>query len=100
MGAFAGVLAGAALFGLALVLGRIRRREMLGGGDVKLLAAIGAFLGWSGALKAVFWAAAFSLIGWSLLGLFDRERVSKSLPFGPYLALGSLAASLSPWPAY
>lgn len=66
-------------------------REAMGRGDLKFLAAIGAFLGWRAVLFSVF---AGSLVG-SLVGLFTLvvgKRVwSAKLPFGPYLALGALS---------
>ena len=65
-------------------------REAMGRGDLKFLAAIGAFLGWRAVLFSVF---AGSLVG-SLVGLgtlLVGKRVwSAKLPFGPYLALGGL----------
>jgi leader peptidase (prepilin peptidase)/N-methyltransferase len=65
-------------------------REAMGRGDLKFLAAIGAFLGWRAVLFSVF---AGSLLG-SLVGLFTMlvgKRVwSAKLPFGPYLAFGAL----------
>jgi leader peptidase (prepilin peptidase)/N-methyltransferase len=65
-------------------------REAMGRGDLKFLAAIGAFLGWRAVLFAIF---AGSLVG-SLVGLFTLllgKRVwSAKLPFGPYLAFGAL----------
>ncbi len=65
-------------------------REAMGRGDLKFLAAIGAFLGWRAVLFSVF---AGSLLG-SLVGLFTLlvgKRVwSAKLPFGPYLSFGAL----------
>jgi leader peptidase (prepilin peptidase)/N-methyltransferase len=65
-------------------------REAMGRGDLKFLAAIGAFLGWRAVLFSVF---AGSLLG-SLVGLgtllIGRRVWSAKLPFGPYLALGGL----------
>lgn len=65
-------------------------REAMGRGDLKFLAAIGAFLGWRGVLFSVFGG---SLTG-SLVGLLTfviGKRVwSAKLPFGPYLAFGAL----------
>lgn len=66
-------------------------REAMGRGDLKFLAAIGAFMGWRGVLFSIF---AGSLLG-SVVGLFTLligKRVwSAKLPFGPYLAAGALA---------
>jgi len=65
-------------------------REAMGRGDLKFLAAIGAFLGWRGVLFSIF---AGSVVG-SLVGLATLivgKRVwSAKLPFGPYLAFGAL----------
>ncbi len=65
-------------------------REAMGRGDLKFIAAIGAFLGWRGVLCSIF---AGSLIG-SVVGLvsllFSRRAWSAKIPFGPYLALGAL----------
>jgi leader peptidase (prepilin peptidase) / N-methyltransferase len=65
-------------------------REAMGRGDLKFLAAIGAFLGWRAVLFSVF---AGSLLG-SLVGLLTLvigKRVwSAKLPFGPYLTFGGL----------
>ena len=65
-------------------------REAMGRGDLKFLAAIGAFLGWRAVLFSVF---AGSLLG-SFVGLgtllIGKRVWSAKLPFGPYLALGGL----------
>jgi leader peptidase (prepilin peptidase)/N-methyltransferase len=74
--------------------GRLREfvipREAMGFGDVKLIAGIGAFLGW----KAVFFSIAAascvgSVIGVGLMLLGPKAR-SVKIPFGPYLSLGAL----------
>ena len=65
-------------------------REAMGFGDVKFLACIGAFIGWKGVLFSLF---AGSIIG-AIVGvttlLLTRGRSGGKIPFGPYLALGSL----------
>jgi leader peptidase (prepilin peptidase)/N-methyltransferase len=65
-------------------------REAMGRGDLKFLAAIGAFLGWRAVLFSVFAGSVLgSLVG--LLTLILGKRVwSAKLPFGPYLAFGAL----------
>lgn len=65
-------------------------REAMGRGDLKFLAAIGAFLGWRAVLFSIF---AGSLLG-SVVGigtlLIGKRVWSAKLPFGPYLAVGAL----------
>ena len=87
IGAFAGFLSLAAI---ALVYRRLRRREGLGGGDPKLLAAIGAWLGWQ--------QLPFVLLGAGLIGLAvilvmhlrgRKVTVTGRLPLGTLMALAA-----------
>lgn len=65
-------------------------REAMGRGDLKFLAAIGAFLGWRGVLFSIFAGSVFgSLIGLATLVVGKRVWSAK-LPFGPYLAFGAV----------
>ncbi|MCB5205910.1 prepilin peptidase [Methylovorus mays] len=70
----------------------ITGKEGMGYGDFKLLAAIGAWFGWQ-MLPAVILLSSLagSLIGIGLI-LFARHGRSTPIPFGPYLALGGIAA--------
>ena len=65
-------------------------REAMGRGDLKFLAAIGAFLGWRAVLFSLFTGSLLgSIVG--LITLVVGKRVwSAKLPFGPYLAFGAL----------
>ena len=61
----------------------------MGFGDVKLWAAAGAFIGWTG---AVFGLAVAVLLG-AIVGIIHKLRGGESvIPFGPWLALGALIA--------
>jgi len=65
-------------------------KDGMGGGDIKLLAMIGAFLGWKGVLFTIM---ASSLIG-TVVGIVLMVRAGKgikmALPFGPFLAIGAI----------
>ena len=65
-------------------------REAMGRGDLKFLAAIGAFLGWRGVLFSIF----VGLVVGSIVGLatliIGKRVWSAKLPFGPYLAFGAI----------
>jgi leader peptidase (prepilin peptidase) / N-methyltransferase len=65
-------------------------REAMGRGDLKFLAAIGAFIGWRGVLFSIFAGSVVgSIVGLATL-LIGKRVWSAKLPFGPYLALGAL----------
>jgi leader peptidase (prepilin peptidase)/N-methyltransferase len=67
----------------------IFKKESMGGGDVKLLAMIGAFLGWQIALLSL---PLGSLAG-AVVGVIIKLRTKEStIAFGPYLALGAVAS--------
>ena len=73
---------------------RYSGHEGLGGGDVKMLAMIGAFLGW----KLVLVTLVLSSFAGSIVGLgvivMKRGGMKYALPYGTFLALGALTASL------
>ncbi len=86
-----GLATGLGLLWLVGALGKlILKREAMGLGDVKLLGAIGAFLGWEGVLFAIFVAA---LLG-SVIGLVliagGQHTLQARMPFGPYLATATI----------
>ncbi|HXT67202.1 MAG TPA: prepilin peptidase [Nitrospiraceae bacterium] len=65
-------------------------KEGMGGGDIKLLAMIGAFLGWKPALLTIMIGSLTgSIIGVSLIALRIIKR-DDYIPFGPFLVLGAL----------
>jgi leader peptidase (prepilin peptidase)/N-methyltransferase len=82
----AGLLAGGGILYLVAVVSK----GGMGGGDIKLTAMIGAFLGWQGALFTIFSAALLgSLVGVTLMLLGKKGRKDK-VPFGPFLASGAM----------
>lgn len=80
-------LIGIAAGGGSLLLVSIISRGGMGGGDVKLNAAVGAFLGWKSALLTIFIG---SLIG-SIVGIVILKKTgNRKIPFGPFLSSGAL----------
>ncbi len=89
--ALIGAAVGAALPYAVIVLYRmVRGVEGMGLGDVKLLAMIGAFLGWQGALLTLcLGACAGALVGIALV-LAGRGKADTELPFGTFLSAAAL----------
>lgn len=83
------VIGFAALAGLAALYKRLRGRDGLGGGDARLLAALGAWVGWAGLPSVVVWASLAGL-SWVLARVIARRAPSldTALPYGTYLAIG------------
>ena len=75
--------------GLALLLPAYAIGGM-GAGDVKLLAAIGAFLGWKAALFTVFLSSLLGGIVGLLLIVTGKTDWQSRIPFGPYIVCGAL----------
>ena len=89
------VVGGGVLWLIGEAYFRYSGHEGMGGGDVKMLAMIGAFLGW----KLVLVTLVLSSVAGSLIGLFvillKRGGMKYALPYGTFLALGALVASLA-----
>lgn len=88
-------ISGAALgFGLLYVFAwlgeKAFRKPALGGGDVKMMAMVGAFLGPGGALLTIFLGALAGSLAFGPVSL----RTGKPVPFGTFLALGATVAFL------
>jgi leader peptidase (prepilin peptidase)/N-methyltransferase len=81
-----GLLIGGTLFYLIALVSK----GGMGGGDIKLIAMIGAFLGWQGVLFTIFSSALLgSLVGMMLILLGKKGRKDK-VPFGPFLSCGAI----------
>lgn len=88
------VVGGGILFAIAEAYVRIRGEEGMGMGDVKMLAMIGAFLGWKlTVLTLIFASFGGSIVG-GLLLVLRKGTMKAALPFGTFLAAAALAASL------
>lgn len=75
---------------------KLRHREGLGLGDVKLVAMVGAFLGLNGALRMLIAGSlAGSLIGYAYIRITHKDPSTYELPFGTFLGLAGIAVSLT-----
>lgn len=79
-------LIGIVIGGGSLLIVSLITRGGMGGGDIKLNAAVGAFLGWKAALLTIFIG---SLAG-SIVGIVILKKTgNRKIPFGPFLSLGA-----------
>jgi leader peptidase (prepilin peptidase)/N-methyltransferase len=67
------------------------KEEAMGGGDIKMMAMVGAFVGWQGVLLTVFLGALLGTLVFLPLMLMGRKKL---VPFGVFLAMGGVAAYL------
>jgi len=85
------LIGGGGLLIVAETYRALRRREGLGGGDVKLLAMIGSFFGWQGVLLAILIGSfTGALVGVSVV-IVEKKDMKYAIPFGPFLSFGALA---------
>jgi leader peptidase (prepilin peptidase)/N-methyltransferase len=90
-------LLGAAVgFGTLWVVGWlgtvVAKKEAMGGGDIKMMAMVGAFCGWSGVLLTIFLGAVIAVFVFIPILLFRRDKL---VPFGIFLALGAAVTWLA-----
>jgi leader peptidase (prepilin peptidase) / N-methyltransferase len=88
---FGAMLGGGVLYLIALLYLILRKREGMGMGDVKLLAMIGAFLGWKSIIYVILIGSVLGTIVGLAIIVYKRGNIRYALPFGPFL---SLAAAL------
>ena len=87
----AGILVGGgSLLSVAWIYGLIAKKEGMGGGDIKLLAMIGAFVGWKGVLLTVFLSSAIGTFCGLLVMIRSGKNMKLAIPFGPFLAIGAM----------
>lgn len=90
-----GTIVGTFLVLTIIMIGkRIYKQEVMGDGDIRLVAMIGAFVGWAGVLLTIMIG---SFLG-AVYGLIQIKRgkltMKSQVPFGPYLAIGGIISFL------
>jgi len=90
-GSLIGILAGGgSLLAVAWIYNLITKKEGMGGGDIKLLAMIGAFIGLKGVLFTIFAASAAGTIAGIAVMLKTQKGMKLAVPFGPFLSIGTI----------
>jgi leader peptidase (prepilin peptidase)/N-methyltransferase len=84
------IAGGGSLYLVAVVYERITGREGLGGGDIKLLAMIGAWMGWMSLPLIVLMSSLGGAVIGSIFILAGGKSARTQIPFGPFLSLGAL----------
>ncbi len=86
---FGVLLGGGSLFLVATLYQWIFKREGMGGGDVKLLAMIGAFLGWKAVILTILLSSLIGSIAGIIVMILKGKDFKYAIPFGPFLSLGA-----------
>jgi leader peptidase (prepilin peptidase)/N-methyltransferase len=85
------LIGGGVLYIIALSYELISKREGMGGGDIKLLAMIGGFLGW----KSLIFILLFSSSAGAIIGIaamiINKKDMKYAVPFGPFLSAAAVA---------
>lgn len=84
------LVGGGSLFAVAWTYHLITGKEGMGGGDIKLLAMIGALLGWKGVFFTIFVSSALGTVIGVIVMLFAKKDRKLAIPFGPFLAMGAI----------
>jgi leader peptidase (prepilin peptidase) / N-methyltransferase len=90
------VLGAAVGFGVLWAVGTLGtwlfKKDAMGGGDIKMMAMVGAFLGWQGVLLTIFLGALLGTLIFVPITLVKRDKL---VPFGIFLSLGAAATYLA-----
>ena len=83
------IVGGGSLYAVASIGKQVWGKDVMGGGDIKLLAALGSILTWKGALVSLLLGSTLGG-GLALLGLsFGFLKPHQYIPFGPFLNMGA-----------
>lgn len=85
------LMGGGFLYAISYIYIAFRKMEGMGGGDIKLLAWIGAILGWKAIPFVILGSSIVGSIVGAVVALGSKDGLKTIIPFGPYLALAALA---------
>ncbi|HEY2931047.1 MAG TPA: prepilin peptidase [Acidobacteriota bacterium] len=88
------LLGGGSLWLVAFLYLKYRNIEGMGMGDVKLMAAVGAFVGWSYAMLTIFLGSLFGAVISTAYIAWTGKGARYELPFGTFLGLAAIASTL------
>jgi leader peptidase (prepilin peptidase) / N-methyltransferase len=85
------LIGGGCLFAIAFLYEIVTKREGMGGGDIKLLAMLGAFLGWKSLFFILFVSSLLgAIVGVSAM-IIKGQNMKYAMPFGPFLSIAAVA---------
>lgn len=84
------LLGGGSLFIVATFYQWLFKREGMGGGDIKLLGMIGAFLGWKAVLLTILLSSLIGSVTGIMIMVLKGKDFKYAIPFGPFLSLGAV----------
>jgi len=84
------LIGGGSLFLVAWLYTLLTKKEGMGGGDIKLLAMMGAIVGWQGVLFTIFVASLVGTLAGFAVMLKSRKGMKLAVPFGPFLSIGAI----------
>jgi leader peptidase (prepilin peptidase)/N-methyltransferase len=87
---FGMISGGGSLFLIAWGYKMITKKDGMGGGDIKLLAMIGALIGWQGVIFTIYLSSALGTIVGLPLMLAQKKNMKYAIPFGPFLSVGGI----------
>ena len=82
-----------AVSGLFFLIALVTGGRAMGGGDIKLMAAVGFVLGWKAVIIALFVGALLGVLFSIIRKLVSKAEMKGVIPFGPFLAMGSVISA-------
>jgi leader peptidase (prepilin peptidase) / N-methyltransferase len=87
------IVGGGSLYAVAMLGQLLFKKESMGGGDVKMTAMLGAFLGWQNVLVIFLLSAVIALVvSLAIMAVSAKFRQSRMIPFGPFIAIAAVIA--------